>query len=433
VRASISNGIEDRHGHFIRHIVEATAMSGARSVSPITGISLLLPITLTTMAIVLLAPIVPDLMAQFSTIPDHEYWVPMILTVPSLCVALLCPVAGMLGDYFGRRRLLLFSFVLYAAVGVAPVFLSDLDMILLSRVGVGIAEALVYVLSTTMIGDYYKGASRDRWLAAQTAFASMSALLFFNLGGVLGESGWRTPFWAYASALVMFALVWKFTWEPAKEQPKRAGPDRGAKDGPHTLSWKGFPWARMALICAITVYGSIFFYTVQIQAPSGLAELGLTSPAERGFLTSIASIGVPLGTLIYSRIGTRVAVGRLLLIEFALLALGFLLMARAGSVPGFLAGCFVNQVGAGLLLPTLLVWSMSILSFEVRGRGTGFWQSAFALGQFLSPVVVTYAGQRTGGLLGAFLVLSVGALCGVVIAVVAALTSRSDKLNVAHG
>jgi hypothetical protein len=30
-------------------------------------------------------------------------------------------------------------------------------------------------------------------------------------------------------------------------------------------------------------------------------------------------------------------------------------------------------------------------------------------------------------------VLSVGALCGVVIAVVAALTSRSDKLNVAHG
>lgn len=393
-----------------------------------TGISLLLPITLTTMAIVLLTPIVPDLMTQFADVPDHEYWVPMILTLPSLCVALLCPVAGILGDYFGRRRLLLFSFVLYAAVGIAPVFLSDLTHILLSRLGVGIAEALVYVLSTTMIGDYYKGAARDKWLAAQTAFASMSALVFFNLGGILGEGGWRTPFWAYASALAMFALVWKFTWEPSA----RSSTDE-APAAPHNLSWAGFPWVKMAMIVAITLYGSIFFYTVQIQAPSGLAELGLASPAERGFLTSIASIGVPLGTFVYSRIGSRWAVGRLLLVEFALLSLGFLLMARAGSVPGFLTGCFINQVGAGLLLPTLLVWSMSILSFENRGRGTGFWQSAFALGQFLSPVVVTFAGQRTGGLLGAFMVLSIGALGGVVIVVVAALTHRTATLETAHG
>ena len=389
-----------------------------------TGIALLLPITLTTMAIVLLAPVIPDLMVQFAGVPNHEYWVPMILTLPSLCVAVLCPFAGMLGDRFGRRRLLLASFVLYAVVGVAPVFLTSLPQILLSRVGVGVAEALIYVLSTTMIGDYFEGAARDRWLAGQTAFASMSALLFFNLGGVMGEGGWRTPFWAYASALVMFGLVWKFTWEPSA-----AAPDDQAEQPTHTLSWAGFPWTAMAAIVAITIYGSVFFYTVQIQAPSGLAELGLTSPAQRGFLTSIASIGVPLGTLVYSRLGKRVTVARLLLAEFALLSLGFALMGRSGSVPGFLIGCFVNQIGAGLLLPTLLVWSMSILSFEVRGRGTGFWQSAFAFGQFLSPVVVTFAGKQTGGgLLGAFGLLSIAALGGVVVALVA-----GRQRSLAHG
>ncbi|MBT0668237.1 MFS transporter [Novosphingobium profundi] len=383
-----------------------------------TGVSLLLPITLTTMAIVLLTPIIPDLMAQYADVAGHEYWVPMILTLPSLCVAFLCPFAGMLGDWFGRRRLLLASFLLYAVVGVAPVFLTDLTHILISRIGVGVAEALIYVLSTTMIGDYYKGAKRDRWLAAQTAFASMSALLFFNLGGILGEHGWRTPFWAYASALVMFALVWMFTWEPQGE----AHGEEEAVRAPHNRSWEGFPWARMAMIVLITIYGSIFFYTVQIQAPSGLAALGLTSPAERGFLTSIASVGVPLGTILYSRIGPRWPVGRLLLLEFALLSAGFLAMAKAGAVSGFLVGCFINQVGAGLLLPTLLVWSMSILRFEFRGRGTGFWQSAFAFGQFLSPVVVTFAANRTGGLLGAFGVLSLAALGGVLIALLAGRT-----------
>lgn len=384
-----------------------------------TGISLLLPITLTSMAIVLLTPVIPELMRAFSSVPHHEYWVPMILTMPSLCVALLCPVAGMLGDYFGRRRLLLVSFVLYAIVGIAPVFLHDMRAIILSRVGVGVAEALIYVLSTTMIGDYYAGAARDRWLAGQTAFASVSALVFFNIGGVLGEFGWRTPFWAYASALAMWALVWRFTWEPAEGHAEDE-----AEAAPHHLSWAGFPWGKMALIVAITVYGSVFFYTVQIQAPMGLAALGLASPARRGLLTSIASIGVPLGTLVYSRVATRARVGVLLLVEFAFLALGFLLMSRTGTVPGFLVGCFINQLGAGLLLPTLLVWSMSILSFEVRGRGTGFWQSAFALGQFLSPIFVTFVGGWTGGLLGAFGVLSAAALGGVIVAAVAGRVGR---------
>jgi MFS family permease len=398
-----------------------------------TGISLLLPITLTTMAIILLAPVIPNLMAEFAAVPNHEYWVPMILTLPSLCVAFLCPVAGILGDYFGRRRLLLFSFLLYAVVGVAPVFLRDLTAILMSRIGVGVAEALIYVLSTTMIGDYYQGAARDKWLAAQTAFASVSALLFFNLGGILGESGWRVPFWAYISAIVMLAMVWKWTWEPSGD----ARADDRADHASRNLSWTSFPWAKMAMIVAITIYGSVFFYVIQIQAPSGLAELGLTSPAERGFLTSIASVGVPLGTFVYSVVGRKWPIGRLLIAEFALLSLGFMLMARTGSVPGFLTGCFINQLGAGMLLPTLLIWSMSILSFENRGRGTGFWQSSFALGQFLSPVVVTFAGKQAGGLLGAFGLLSIGALGGVLVALIASRSSKgagsAGDRAVAHG
>jgi MFS family permease len=380
-----------------------------------TGTALLLPITLTTMAVVLLAPVVPQLMQAFAGVPNHEYWVPMILTVPSLCVALLCPFAGMLADYFGRRTLLLVALAGYAVVGIAPIFLQTLPLILLSRVVVGVTEALIYVVSTTMIGDYYSGAARDRWLAGQTAFASVSALLFFNLGGILGEIGWRTPFWVYLSALGMFAMVLAFTWEPAAMDTQGREPEP-----PHNTSWAGFPWVITALIAGITVYGSIFFYTVQIQASTGLAALGLTSPAEIGFLTSIASVGVPLGTLLYSRIGgTRV--GLLLLAEFGMLALGFALMGRSGSVSGFLIGCFINQLGAGMLLPTLLVWSMSVLSFEFRGRGTGFWQSAFALGQFLSPLVVTTTGKAAGGIMGAFTLLAAAAALGAVVVLTGSL------------
>ena len=373
-----------------------------------TGISLLLPITLSTMAIVLLAPVLPSLLTEFRNVPHFEYWVPMVLTVPALCVALFSPLAGMLGDYFGRRRLLLGAFVAYAIVGIAPIFLHDLTTIIASRVAVGIAESLIMVLTTTMIGDYFRGASRDRWLAAQTATASLSALIFFNVGGMLGRLGWRAPFWVYTSALIMLALVLLFTWEPAERD---AGEEADA--APHHASWAGFPWSRMAGIIAVTILGSILFYTVQIQSPVGLTQLGVTDPARTGFLTSLASIGVPLGTLVYSRVG-RLPVQRLLMIEFALLTVGFLLMGWASAPPAFLVGCFVNQLGAGMLLPTLLVWAMSGLAFDVRSRGAGLWTGAFSLGQFLCPVVVTFAAQRAGGLQGALGVLSAGALIGVV-------------------
>jgi MFS family permease len=382
-----------------------------------TGIALLLPITLSTMAIVLLAPVLPKIIAEFSGVAGHDYWVPMILTIPALCIALFSPLAGMLGDVLGRRLLLLISFAIYAMVGVAPVFLHDLTAILISRVGVGLAEALIMVLSTTMIGDCFRGTARDKWLAAQTAFASMSALIFFNVGGQLGAFGWRTPFWVYLSALLMLLLVLLFTREPD-------GDGEGERDGkPHKAGWSGFPWARMSVVLAITVYGAVFFYTVQIQAASGLAVLGVDSPARAGFLTSIASIGVPLGTYVYSRVG-RCAVQRLLMAEFALLAVGFMVMGRATSPVIFVTGCFINQLGAGLLLPTLLVWAMSLLAFEVRGRGAGLWQSAFALGQFLSPVIVTFMSNRTGGLLNAFTVLSGGAVAGLMV-----VTAASGRIS----
>jgi len=388
-----------------------------------TGISLLLPITLSAMAIVLLAPNLPALLQEFASVEHHEYWVPMVLTVPALCVALFSPMAGILGDRFGRRRLLLAAFLVYAVVGIAPVFLRDLGWIIVSRVAVGMAEAMIMVLSTTMIGDYFEGPARDRWLAGQTAMASISALLFLNVGGFLGRFGWRAPFWVYGSALLMFVLVLLFTWEPAR----RDSPD--AEIAQRDASSAGFPWLRMSGIIAITVFGSVLFYTAQIQSPIGLTQFGITDPARIGFLTSLASIGVPAGTYVYSRVGSKLPIASLLLIEFTLLAIGFLLMSRSGAPSGFLAGCFINQLGAGMLLPSLLVWAISGLPFEVRSRGAGLWTGAFSVGQFLCPVVVTVAGSHTGGLRGAFGVLAAAALVGAALSLFARLRKDSAMVH----
>jgi MFS family permease len=138
------------------------------------GIMLLLPITMAVMGVSVLTPVVPLLLRQFKDVPYHEYWViGGILTMPSIWVLTFSPVAGYLADRFGRRRLLITSMFIYAFVGAAPAFLDNIYAIIVSRVAVGICESIVMTVSTTMISDYFKGAARERWLASQTAVASV--------------------------------------------------------------------------------------------------------------------------------------------------------------------------------------------------------------------------------------------------------------------
>src|SRR5262249_40015137 len=155
-----------------------------------------------------------------------------------LCITLFSWLSGVVGDVFGRRRLLIAAMLIYAALGVAPFFLDSLVAILATRAAVGICESIVMTLTTVMIGDYFKGALRDRWLASQTAVASLSALLFFNIRGYLGTFGWRYPFLIYLSSLPMILLILKYTWEPRREDEVAAATRK--------IGWAEFPFVWMA-------------------------------------------------------------------------------------------------------------------------------------------------------------------------------------------
>src|SRR4051794_39984585 len=82
--------------------------------------TLIFAMFLPIMAIIGLAATLPTLMAHFRDIPNPQVLVPMLLTAPALCIAVLSPFAGRLSDLYGRRRLLLMAMFLYGFGGVAP-------------------------------------------------------------------------------------------------------------------------------------------------------------------------------------------------------------------------------------------------------------------------------------------------------------------------
>jgi MFS family permease len=367
------------------------------------GIMLLLPITMNVMGITVLTPVVHLLLDEFKAVPYHDYMIiGGVVTMPSIWVLLFSPVAGWLADRFGRRNLLLTSMVVYAFVGIAPAFLTDLYAIIAARVAVGICESIVITVSTTMIGDYFTGRTRERWMASQTAVASLSALGIIYLGGQLGAAyGWRGPFYLYMYSLVLAIGVYAFVWEPAIDRPPST--DLTSPTRPR------FPWARMLGICGLTLLASTSFYTVVTKNAEAMVALGVSDPAIIAKYTMLASIGVPLGTFIYWGL-SRLPIHWLLLIDFALLGTGFIWMGRAADPTTYAWGSFINQVGCGIVLPTMLVWATRGLTYAIRGRGIGMWQAAFAIGQFLSGMAVTLLSKQLGGLLPALQMMGEAAI-----------------------
>ena len=384
-----------------------------RKAGTLQGVILLLPVTMAVMGLIVLVPVLPQMMQQFHAVPGAQYLIPLVLTLPALCIAVLAPIAGAIVDTIGRRRTLIGALVIYAVAGVLPIFLSSLRAIVISRIVVGAMESAVVTASTTLIGDYFHGESRERWLANQTALASISSIFLALLGGALGNLGWRAPFAAYAVGLLYAVGLTFWTWEPRKvEQPSAelAGP--AAR----------FPWRAMLPVALLAVFGGVMFFMMQIQVSNLLNDYyGISSPAMLGVFTGVAGLSVGAGTIAYRRMA-RSGIATQLLVAFGLLGVSYVMMDHAPSAASLTFWLVANQLGCGILLPSLVVLVMARLPFEFRGRGTGVFMTAWWLGQPLSTQLAAWVRQLVGGSLPAALQIF-GILC--LLAAAAALASRA--------
>jgi MFS family permease len=388
-----------------------------RQAGTLQGILLLLPITMAVMGLIVLVPVLPAIMAHFHNVEGVEYLVPLMLTLPALCVALLSPIAGVVVDFFGRRKTLIVSLIVYAFVGVLPIFLESLTTIIISRAVLGAAEALVVISSTTLIGDYFHGREREKWLANHTAVASISSILLAFLGGALGSFGWRAAFSAYGVSIVFAILLIVWTWEPRKsDEPSVEEASAGAR----------FPWATIVPISLLAVFGGTMFFNMQIQVSNMLSDYySISAPSSLGLFSGLAGLSVAIGTLLYRQFTAKLIVPTQMLIAFGLLGLSYVMMNHAADVKVFTVWLVVNQVGSGMLLPPLVVWAMGRLPFEFRGRGTGLFMSGWWLGQPLGSQAVAFMRAQNGGNLPAALQV-LGILCLVAAAIAFASRFRGS-------
>ncbi|MCX5262664.1 MFS transporter [Streptomyces sp. NBC_00199] len=373
---------------------------------------------------VLIAPVLPQMQDHFADVAGADALVPMALTIPALSLALLAPFAGVLVDRLGRKRLLVAATVVYAILGTAPLWLDSLVAVVASRALVGVAEAAIMTCCTTLLGDYYSGRQRDRYLAMQTMFASISATAFFVLGGAAGSAGWRAPFWAYAVSLLLAPAMAAFLPQPRPD----AHTMEPSPAAPAPTAGRPFPWRPLAGTCALTVLGAVLFYTVQVEMAYLLDDMGVSDSAVIGLASAGSSAAIVIGAVVFTRAGRSPQ--DWLPTAFGLCTLGFAVIWLAPGPVVLTLGAVINCLGGGIMLPSLLTLAMSKLDFADRGRGTGLWTGAFFLGQFICPLVVLALASAVGTRANALGVLALAGVAATAALGVATRRRRSGAVPV---
>lgn len=400
----------------------------------------------------LVMPLLGQLPEILSTEPSNATWV---VTASLLASAVTTPVAGRLGDLFGKRAVLVGSVVPLAIGSVVCAVSSSLWPMLIGRGLQGMGVGLIPV-GIAALRDLLPPARLGSGIALISSSLGVGGALGLPLAAAVVEySSWRYLFWGVAVLAVLAGLL-IFAVVPAA--PARS--DRGRFD---VLGAVGLGAALVCLLLAVskgaswgwtgTLTISLFVASVAVLLLWGLWELRTRDPLvdlrvtarPRVLLTNAASIVIGMSmfaqALIFPQLlqlpeGTGYGLGQSMVAMGLWMAPGGLMMmvasplsaklsALAGpkvtlvigsliiaagygaSVPlmgtpwGLMIGAIVISLGVGFAygaMPALIMSSVPITetsaanSFNTLMRSIGTSVASAAIGAVLAEMSTTFAG-----------------------------------------
>jgi MFS family permease len=207
---------------------------------------------------------------------------------------------GRLADTSSRKRLLAVGIAVWAGLTGLGGFATSYAMLLATRLGVGIGEAVCAPAAISWISDAVPAARRTRALATFMMAVPVGVILSFSIGGPVaqGHYGWRGAL--ALAALPAVALVPAVLW---LKEPKRGAVDSTAALAPRELlRIPAFWW-----IAASGAVVNFALYSLTVFFPAFLTRFHHLSVARAGVWAGLGlgSAGI-LGALAAGALGDRV-------------------------------------------------------------------------------------------------------------------------------
>lgn len=352
-------------------------------------------------------PLLPYIAERFAATPLQ---VGLLAATYSLFQFIAGPILGRLSDRYGRRKLLIISQLGSVAGYVLLALANSLPLLFLARMIDGITGGNISIAQAVM-ADLTDKQTRAKGMGLLGAAFGLGFMLGPTLGGILSRYGFATPaLFAAAVGLLTTVLTYLFLSETVNV--------RHAAHSPRTA----LTWQQILAVLRTHPIGlliiTFFLLSLGFSGMQGTYALWAQStygwgPQQVGYLFGyIGILSILIQTQVLPRLIHRFGERQLLLVNFPLLALGFLLLSLSPALPLHLLANFFIVLGNSLGNPTLTALATENIPPDEYGETLGLLQSAGSLGRIIGPAaageIYTLYSPHTPFRLSALIFLATG-------------------------
>ena len=328
--------------------------------------TLILMAGLSALTMNIFLPSLPGMAAYF----DAPYALMQLSVALYLALsAVLQVLIGPISDRYGRRKVLLWSIILFLIATVGTLLAQTATTFLIFRMAQAVIAACM-VLSRAVVRDMVPDAQAASMIGYVTMGMSIVPMIGPVIGGVLDETfGWHANFALLLGlGLVTLALVWADLGETATL--RRVSLMDQMRTYPGLLRSQRF-WGYVG--CASFASGSFFAYLGG--APYVVNEVFGLSSSGKGLRVALTAIGYAAGNFFAGRYSVRLGMNRMVLIGSIVNVAGMgllCLVTWAGVHSAYVFFGFTVAVGLGngLTLPNANAGMLSIKP-ELAGTASG--------------------------------------------------------------
>ena len=325
--------------------------------------------------------------------------------------ALIQPVLGVTGDFFGKTRLMNACVLVMAIAALVCAVATSFPLLVAMRILAGLVAGGVFPVAMALLGDLVPINQRQVAIARLLGIALTANVLGASIAGVIGDLfGWRGVF----AILGTFSLAVSVLAFWALRNTKLATPPPFSRAAV-VANFRGVFADPRAKVC----FGAVFLEAIFIQGLFpyvGILLLGIgeTRASIAGLLIGCFAVGGIFYSVWVPYLVRAVPQRHLMLIGgvFAAGSLALVALHFSWQVQIAVYGVF----GFGFyLLHSCIQVHVTDLSQTARGAAASLHSSSFYFGQALGPIIYGF-GFAHGGpeptiFLGASVVLAVGFVC----------------------
>lgn len=130
------------------------------------------------------------------------------------------PLAGLIGDRFKRKTLILGGLIFWSIVTLATAFAKNYNHLLIIRALEGFGEAFYFPASMSLLSDYHGHETRSRAMAIHQSSVYAGTIAGGSVAGIMADVyGWRSSFYVFGWFGVMLGIFLLFLLrEPVRGQ-----------------------------------------------------------------------------------------------------------------------------------------------------------------------------------------------------------------------